>query len=94
MTSAEGTDIDTLEMDTFSSTAHPPRSVSRGKSVSPGRALSRIQATRDYALGIGLLLIVVILWTSSNFVTQVDLSLSRLVVSLTVRAAGHVPRWI
>ncbi|KAJ7181777.1 hypothetical protein C8R43DRAFT_970419 [Mycena crocata] len=61
---------DTLEMDTFSSTIHPPRSVSRGKSVSPGRALSRLQATRDYAVGIGLLLIVVILWTSSNFITQ------------------------
>ncbi|KAJ7492512.1 hypothetical protein FB451DRAFT_1218604 [Mycena latifolia] len=69
MTPTEGT-ADTLEMDTFSSTVHPPRSVSRGKSVSPGRVLSRIQATRDYAVGIGLLLIVVILWTSSNFVTQ------------------------
>ncbi|KAJ7110100.1 hypothetical protein C8R44DRAFT_801373 [Mycena epipterygia] len=69
MITAEGTE-DTLEMDTFSSTVHPPRSVSRGKSVSPGRVLSRIQATRDYAVGIGLLLIVVVLWTSSNFVTQ------------------------
>ncbi|KAJ7925896.1 hypothetical protein B0H13DRAFT_1973798 [Mycena leptocephala] len=68
MNSAEGTDI--LEMDTFSSPAHPPRSVSRSKSVSPGRALSRSRATRDFAVGIGLLLIVVILWTSSNFVTQ------------------------
>ncbi|KAJ6610110.1 hypothetical protein B0H10DRAFT_2062145, partial [Mycena sp. CBHHK59/15] len=60
----------TLEMDSFSASVHRPRSVSRGKSVSPGRALSQLQATRDYALGIGLLLIVVILWTSSNFVTQ------------------------
>ncbi|KAJ6503418.1 vacuolar membrane protein [Mycena vitilis] len=68
MIPAEG--IDTLEMDTFSSPAHPPRSVSRGKSMSPRRALSRLKATRDYAVGIGLLLIVVILWTSSNFVTQ------------------------
>ncbi|KAJ7103412.1 hypothetical protein B0H15DRAFT_874906 [Mycena belliarum] len=61
-------DTDTLEMSTFSSTI--PRSLSRGKSVSPGRALSRLQATRDYAVGIGLLLIVVVLWTTSNFVTQ------------------------
>ncbi|KAJ7038076.1 hypothetical protein C8F04DRAFT_367128 [Mycena alexandri] len=60
--------LETLEMDTFP--AHPPRSVSRGKSVSPGRALSRLRATRDYGIGIGLLLIVVVLWTSSNFVTQ------------------------
>ncbi|KAF7347740.1 hypothetical protein MVEN_01531400 [Mycena venus] len=57
-------------MDTFSSPRAPARSVSRGKSMSPARALSRLRATRDYAVGIGLLLIVVILWTSSNFVTQ------------------------
>ncbi|KAJ6604764.1 hypothetical protein DFH09DRAFT_1123753 [Mycena vulgaris] len=69
MRPAEDT-TDTLEMDTFSSTVHPPRSVSRGTSVSPGHTLSRIRATRDYAVGIGFLLIVVILWTSSNFVTQ------------------------
>ncbi|KAJ7487717.1 hypothetical protein B0H11DRAFT_2014574 [Mycena galericulata] len=69
MNPAEGT-ADTLEMDTFGSTVHPRRSVSRGPSVSPGRALSRLKATRDYAVGIGLLLLVVILWTSSNFVTQ------------------------
>ncbi|KAK7064131.1 hypothetical protein R3P38DRAFT_3249713 [Favolaschia claudopus] len=61
----------TLEMDTFSSPGHPARSISRsGKSVSPSRAQSRLRATRDYAIGIGLLLVVVILWTSSNFVTQ------------------------
>ncbi|KAJ7235901.1 hypothetical protein B0H12DRAFT_1141032 [Mycena haematopus] len=66
MNSVEGT-TDTLEMDTFSS-PRPPRSSS--KSVSPPRTLSRLRATRDYAVGIGLLLIVVILWTSSNFVTQ------------------------
>ncbi|KAF8216106.1 hypothetical protein K438DRAFT_2008318 [Mycena galopus ATCC 62051] len=65
----EGT-TDTLEMNTFSSPRAPGRSSSRGKSVSPARALSRIRATRDYAVGIGLLLVVVILWTSSNFVTQ------------------------
>ncbi|KAJ6519938.1 hypothetical protein C8R45DRAFT_953318 [Mycena sanguinolenta] len=63
MNFAEGTD--TLEMDTFSS----PRPA-RSKSVSSARSLSRLRATRDYAIGIGLLLIVVILWTSSNFVTQ------------------------
>lgn len=68
MTSAEETALDSLEMDTFTASVHRPRSVSRAKSVEPGRALS---ATRDYALGIGLLLIVVILWTSSNFITQV-----------------------
>ncbi|KAJ7293692.1 hypothetical protein C8J57DRAFT_1269684 [Mycena rebaudengoi] len=67
MTSAEETALDSLEMDTFTASVHRPRSVSRAKSVEPGRALS---ATRDYALGIGLLLIVVILWTSSNFITQ------------------------
>ncbi|KAJ6575233.1 vacuolar membrane protein [Mycena capillaripes] len=67
-------------MDIFSSPTHPPRSVSRG---SPQRAQSRLRAvvgsfdvgrqnarTRDYAVGIGLLLAVVVLWTSSNFVTQ------------------------
>ncbi|KAI0068388.1 hypothetical protein BV25DRAFT_1793900 [Artomyces pyxidatus] len=39
------------------------RSPSRGKSPAP-------LARSDYAVGIGLLLIVVFLWTSSNFVTQ------------------------
>ncbi|KAJ7706063.1 hypothetical protein B0H17DRAFT_608998 [Mycena rosella] len=68
MTVDEATD--TLEMDTFASTVQPRRSLSRGKSVSPSRALSRLQATRDYAVGIGLLLIVVILWTAANFITQ------------------------
>ncbi|KAI0051725.1 vacuolar membrane protein [Auriscalpium vulgare] len=41
----------------------PSRSPSRGKS--PARL-----ARSDYAVGIGLLLVVVFLWTSSNFVTQ------------------------
>ncbi|KAJ7070921.1 vacuolar membrane protein [Mycena amicta] len=44
------------------------RSVSRSRSRL--REVSRLGATRDYAIGIGLLLVVVILWTSSNFVTQ------------------------
>ncbi|KAF7311000.1 hypothetical protein HMN09_00643400 [Mycena chlorophos] len=34
------------------------------------RAVSRLRATRDYAVGIGLLILVVVLWTASNFVTQ------------------------
>ncbi|KAJ7783910.1 vacuolar membrane protein [Mycena maculata] len=75
MRPAEGPDSvgDTLEMDTLGSTVAPRRSVSRAHSRSPGRTganKSRIKATRDYAVGIGLLLVVVVLWTSSNFVTQ------------------------
>jgi solute carrier family 35, member F5 len=38
-----------------------------------GSASSRaIRARRNYLVGIGLLLIVVFLWTASNFVTQVS----------------------
>ncbi|KAJ7808287.1 hypothetical protein B0H14DRAFT_2870877 [Mycena olivaceomarginata] len=62
MNSAEG--LDTLEMDSFSSPAPRP------KSLSPVRSRRRAAITREYAVGIGLLLVVVILWTSSNFVTQ------------------------
>ncbi|KAJ7361622.1 hypothetical protein DFH08DRAFT_844703 [Mycena albidolilacea] len=62
MNSAEGPD--TLEMDSFSSPAPRP------KSLSPARSRLRAAITREYAVGIGLLLVVVILWTSSNFVTQ------------------------
>ncbi|THH20840.1 hypothetical protein EW146_g590 [Bondarzewia mesenterica] len=51
-----------LEMDTLSSS--PSRSRSRGKS--PFAQVDR----RAYAIGIALLLIVVVLWTSSNFLTQ------------------------
>ena len=36
-------------------------------------AKSHKVARRDYAIGICLLLLVVILWTTSNFVTQVRL---------------------
>ncbi|RPD81975.1 hypothetical protein L226DRAFT_564614 [Lentinus tigrinus ALCF2SS1-7] len=46
----------------------PPRSRSRAKSQS--RAQSQMKSRRDYIIGILLLLCVVILWTSSNFVTQ------------------------
>ena len=40
-------------------------------------------ARRDYLVGIGLLLIVVFLWTASNFVTQVSIlaDLSRCLLS-------------
>lgn len=63
---------DTIEMDTLAT--HPRRpsrswSMSRGKPVSPGPATSLDK--KDYTIGIGLLLIVVFLWTSSNFLTQV-----------------------
>ena len=47
----------------------PPRSRSRGESRS--RALAHIDKRRDYLIGILLLLCVVVLWTTSNFVTQV-----------------------
>jgi hypothetical protein len=53
---------DVVEMDflPISSSDSPP--ISRRKSVS---------LSKDYAIGIILLLVVVILWTASNFVTQV-----------------------
>ncbi|KAI0778509.1 hypothetical protein BD413DRAFT_465106 [Trametes elegans] len=53
-------------MDTES--APRPRSGSRGKSHS--RARSHAASRKDYFVGILLLLVVVVLWTSSNFVTQ------------------------
>ncbi|KAI0756678.1 hypothetical protein C8Q80DRAFT_1091943 [Daedaleopsis nitida] len=46
----------------------PLRARSRGRSRS--RALSQMESKRNYVVGILLLLCVVILWTSSNFVTQ------------------------
>ncbi|TBU46107.1 hypothetical protein BD309DRAFT_954822 [Dichomitus squalens] len=46
----------------------PARSRSRGKSRS--RARAQIANRRDYVIGIFLLLCVVVLWTTSNFVTQ------------------------
>lgn len=52
-------------MDTASSPTYRERS--RGKSQSRTRPESRT----DYAIGICLLLVVVFLWTTSNFVTQV-----------------------
>ncbi|CDO76612.1 hypothetical protein BN946_scf184868.g26 [Trametes cinnabarina] len=46
----------------------PPARIARSKSRSRIRLHSA--ARRDYAIGILLLLVVVVLWTSSNFVTQ------------------------
>lgn len=69
-----------LEMDTISPLNSPVRystrladsmSRSRSRAKSPMRpVLNR----REYAVGIVLLLVVVFLWTSSNFVTQVSLA--------------------
>ncbi|TFY83768.1 hypothetical protein EWM64_g233 [Hericium alpestre] len=47
----------------------PSRSPSEARSRDK-LPLTRLQDRRDYAIGIGLLLVVVFLWTSSNFVTQ------------------------
>lgn len=43
-----------------------------GTSEPNGKSASTL-AKKDYAIGICLLLVVVCLWTSSNFVTQVSL---------------------
>jgi solute carrier family 35, member F5 len=57
---------DDLEMDAIpSSAARHARSRSRAKSVSRSSLKEK-----DYAIGIGMLLMVVLLWTSSNFLTQ------------------------
>ncbi|KAF8898624.1 hypothetical protein BD779DRAFT_1484858 [Infundibulicybe gibba] len=56
-------DVEAIEMDTLTSM----QTIQHSPSKSPiPNALNK----KDYAIGIGLLLIVVILWTSSNFVTQ------------------------
>ena len=72
-----------LLMDT--SLIPPPRSRSRGKSRS--RALAQMANRRDYAIGIVLLLCVVVLWTTSNFVTQV-----RSVIAKTAMSCGTLFR--
>lgn len=54
-----------LQMD-----ALPSLSLSRSRSRAKSPALHPLDK-RQYALGIGLLLLVVVLWTSANFVTQV-----------------------
>ncbi|KDQ63625.1 hypothetical protein JAAARDRAFT_53817 [Jaapia argillacea MUCL 33604] len=57
----------TFEMDTFNSPMPEPEQARlKGKAVSTEVVLNK----RDYAIGICLLLVVVFLWTSSNFVTQ------------------------
>ena len=58
-----GTAYDAYEMDSIS--APPTASSSHAKSIGG--------MNKNYAIGIGLLLIVVLLWTSSNFLTQVIL---------------------
>lgn len=50
--------------------------------------ISRKLARRDYAVGVCLLLVVVFLWTASNFVTEVRLEYDRYdhwSVRLTIR---------
>jgi len=42
-------------------------------------------ARRDYAVGVCLLLLVVFLWTASNFVTEVRLESDHWPVRLTIR---------
>ena len=46
-----------------------------------GRKLAR----RDYTVGVCLLLLVVVLWTASNFVTEVCLESDHWSVQLTIR---------
>lgn len=58
-----------LSMDRLSSPS--PRSRSRIAAKSQSRAQTQMKSRRDYVIGIILLLCVVILWTTSNFVTQV-----------------------
>lgn len=43
-----------------------------GNSRSRSETRRAVANRRDYLLGIGLLLLVVLLWTSSNFITQVS----------------------
>lgn len=58
-------------MDTTQHVNEPGRLKSHIRSL-----LARFDGRKDYVIGICLLLVVVFLWTSSNFVTQVsDLSL-------------------
>jgi hypothetical protein len=47
--------------------------------------MSRKLARRDYAVGVCLLLLVVFLWTASNFVTEVRLEYDHWSVRLTIR---------
>ena len=53
--------------------------------------MPRKLAQRDYAVGVCLLLLVVYLWTASNFVTEVrfDSDLGSASVRLTIRMLAH-----
>jgi hypothetical protein len=78
---------DALEMDTL--TAAPARPAS----TLSEKTLSRMSlARKDYLIGIALLLVVVFLWTSSNFVTQVRFEDSEKTLSVNniVRKSGFV----
>jgi len=46
-------------------------------------------ARRDYAVGVCLLLLVVFLWTASNFVTEVRLESDHWSVRLTIRTLAR-----
>jgi hypothetical protein len=59
---------DAYEMDSIPALAGPPTA-----SSSHAKSIGGMNDRRNYAIGIGLLLIVVLLWTSSNFLTQVTL---------------------
>ena len=49
----------------------PPATTYRERSRGKSRSRTRLESKTDYAIGICLLLVVVLLWTTSNFVTQV-----------------------
>ncbi|KAH8835184.1 vacuolar membrane protein [Flagelloscypha sp. PMI_526] len=59
---------ESLEMDHLTAGVRHTRSISRGRPDVPDETLARLRK-RDRIIGILLLLLVVILWTSSNFVT-------------------------
>jgi ABC-type Na+ efflux pump permease subunit len=67
------------EMDTLGSTPTGTHSVSKSSSASRKGPPSR----NDYAIGLVLLFAVVLLWTTSNFVTQAS--------SHTLRERGVLP---
>lgn len=72
---------ESLEMDTL-----PPDSVPAGQE----HQLRRSLYDKDYLLGIGLLMLVVLLWTSSNFVTQVRNKYSWPSIFFTMHMLGPI----
>ena len=62
----------------------PVQPSATGKSPAP-----RKRAQRDYAVGVCLLLLVVFLWTASNFVTEVRFDSDFEYVRLTIRMLAH-----